>query len=427
MTSFLETIEKLSAQLLPYIIMGNILPIYMIPLIMCCPIVIKYFYDVIEKWWNKNKCTICIMDHTPSSWNTFYEVVSYILEKHNLIDTAKQQTSYRTFRSNNDVYTNWSPSQGKLKFVHKNFSVEIETQSLVENKLLRKCFYVYGNDANDIKLFKKYLTKMTMKYDLRDTRKYKLMQCDSTKYEWDSVDINVIKTFDNIFLANDNKSLIQLSIDKFFNGKEMYNRFGIPRKLGLLFYGIPGTGKSSTAYAIAKTHDMNIYVLHLKCSKSNLLKQVGLIKKNSIILFEDIDTIPIAQERTHDIVQEPNDKDKTDKVIDMVNLGDILELLDGYCYFNECIIIMTTNHIEKLDEALIRPGRIDHKIKYDFLTKQIVFDIIKYFYNIELETNVLDKINYSGITSAKLINTIILPNIDNYDYVLNYLLENNDD
>ncbi len=69
-----------------------------------------------------------------------------------------------------------------------------------------------------------------------------------------------------------------------------------------------------------------------------------------MVVFNDIDAVQIVQ-------REATDEKK-------INLSHLLEILDGYCYFKNCVVILTTNHVEKLDPAIIREGRIDMKFEF---------------------------------------------------------------
>ena len=83
------------------------------------------------------------------------------------------------------------------------------------------------------------------------------------------------------------------------------------------------------------------------------------------------------------------------KTPDKLSLGDILEVLDGYCFLQNCIIIMTTNFIDKLDCALIRSGRMDHKIQLENVSKEQITQIISYFYKKDIDIKSIRDIDIS--------------------------------
>jgi len=219
-------------------------------------------------------------------------------------------------------------------------------------------------------------------------------------------------------LNSDIKKKLVRNIEYFINNKDRYDKLGMQRKIGYLLHGKPGNGKSSIAIAIAKTYNKNIYKINLNVSQETFLSQIGSIPQGSVVLMEDVDTFKITHDRSNEnIKKEKNDDSSNPKLL----LGDILEVLDGYYYLSECIVIMTTNHIEQLDPAFIRPGRVDHKLELGNVSKEQIVQIIKYFYGRTIGSSVLEKISSVDISTSELINTIILSHLDDYDYVINYL------
>jgi len=118
-------------------------------------------------------------------------------------------------------------------------------------------------------------------------------------------------------------------------------------------------------------------------------------------------------------------KDGKTKTIDS-----LLEIFDGYNYLPGAIVIITTNHIDAIDPAIIRPGRMDHKFFFDYALPETVNDILNFFYSNDNTNNDIDYlkleeilsefpdndqriIEYNKLTTAEIINSIILPNINN--------------
>ena len=89
----------------------------------------------------------------------------------------------------------------------------------------------------------------------------------------------------------------------------------------------------------------------------------------------------------------------------------LLEVFDGYNFLSGSIIIVTTNYLEKLDLALIRPGRIDHKFYFDYPTIKEIKRIFQFFYNLDDNSEMIKTIEFKELSSSELINSIILPNL----------------
>ena len=255
---------------------------------------------------------------------------------------------------------------------------------------------------------------------------------DTEEFTYTEMRIN--KTYKNIYLPDALITNIQNDIKQFKTGEDFYKQNGIPYKRGYLFYGPPGTGKTSTVYAIARENKMNLYKLDLKMiaiTKALLKSIVGKIPRNSVILIEEIDT-QIHNDRqdtseTHstdkkDSVSTPTKKEPvikpTDSTVpeikkvkkdipirsDTLPMSMLMEVLDGYDCLHGCIIILTTNHKEYLNEALIRPGRIDIPYLFDLMGAKVIQETIKRFTGFDIPVD--PKIS---MTSSKLLNQILLP------------------
>lgn len=97
-----------------------------------------------------------------------------------------------------------------------------------------------------------------------------------------------------------------------------------------------------------------------------------------IYILEDIDCDSVSLERKKEDKGKEGEENKTS--LTTLSLSDILNCLDGILELKDVIIIMTTNHVNKLDQALIRPGRIDLNIKLDKLDVKSINETIKYHF-----------------------------------------------
>lgn len=143
---------------------------------------------------------------------------------------------------------------------------------------------------------------------------------------------------------------------------------GIPYHRGYLFQGPPGTGKTTTVYTIASHFKMNVYFMSISqnISDEDFFGLVGSVENNSILVMEDIDCI--------------FDKERNKKEDIKVSFSSMLNALDGFCSKHGSIVILTTNHPERLNDALIRKGRIDMTVDFHLCDReQIMKMFLKFF------------------------------------------------
>ncbi|KAL0243376.1 hypothetical protein GEMRC1_005937 [Eukaryota sp. GEM-RC1] len=130
----------------------------------------------------------------------------------------------------------------------------------------------------------------------------------------------------------------------------------------------------------------NVTLLNFDTLESHVKARFQL---DSFIVFEDVDCMERKIEAKED--------DKRPKKIDMSGL---LNAIDGLIEGDGRILIMTTNHPEKIDPALRRPGRIDIDLKMDYATKDDVENILKLMYELD---NVVIDFNLNDLSHAKLV------------------------
>lgn len=161
-------------------------------------------------------------------------------------------------------------------------------------------------------------------------------------------------------------------VQDFLNSGDWYHKRGIPYRRGYLLYGPPGSGKTSFIQALAGELDYNICILNLlenNLTDDRLNHLMNHIPDRLILLLEDIDAAFNKREQSED-------KGYNNGV---TFLG-LLNALDGVASAEECITFMTTNHPEKLDPALLRPGRVDYKVLVDNASRWQVQQMFMRFY-----------------------------------------------
>jgi chaperone BCS1 len=175
--------------------------------------------------------------------------------------------------------------------------------------------------------------------------------------EWRLADSKPRRALDSVVLDEGVATLLHDDIHEFFGRREWYAQMGIPWRRGYLLYGPPGTGKTSAAYALAGELRLKLCALSLTNPKLNDNVMADLLQRTpprSLILIEDIDAFFNAREKQDTRMQ--------------ISFSGLLNALDGVGAQEGRIIVLTTNHREKLDAALIRPGRIDLEIELGLAT-----------------------------------------------------------
>jgi chaperone BCS1 len=185
---------------------------------------------------------------------------------------------------------------------------------------------------------------------------------------WDFVEGYVPRLLDSVILQPGEKEHLIRDVETFQKSRQRYERLGVPYHRGYLLYGPPGTGKTSLVSALAANFGLSIYSINLAdFNDRTLLNAVNQVMRNSVLLFEDIDCMKSANARvpssscTNDGTRTGNEKENTAEK-NGVTLSGLLNVLDGFYAPTNVLFMMTTNRIEALDEALLRPGRIDYKL-----------------------------------------------------------------
>ncbi len=149
----------------------------------------------------------------------------------------------------------------------------------------------------------------------------------------------------------------------FFTAADWYAGRGIPYRRGFLFSGPPGTGKSSVVLALASHLGKPVYALNLASvtQDSALLEAFAEVPQDAILLVEDIDATQIARNR------EKKTEEGETQIGNKPTLSGLLNAIDGVAAPEGRLLVMTSNHPEHLDPALIRPGRIDLHERFELL------------------------------------------------------------
>jgi hypothetical protein len=190
-------------------------------------------------------------------------------------------------------------------------------------------------------------------------------------YGWECIYLPK-RTMGSVFLPEGVKEALLTDIDNFRNSPDDYDRVGIPWHRGYMLYGEPGNGKSSMTLALANELSMDLYTLNLSAvtNDKSLSALIGDVTNDSILLIEDIDIFTSTVSRN------------TEK--ETPTLAGLLNALDGVATPRGLITFITTNHVDSLDPALIRPGRIDYKLELTAPDDYQIRSMYRYVFDEEL-------------------------------------------
>jgi len=283
--------------------------------------------------------------------------------------------------------------------------------------------------SDSVIILKKFIDECVIQYkksmEKKDDNKLYIYEYKNSEKSENSLELNFneylmehnkdLKT--NIFFEGKDKLINYINpfiydfSDTINIGEEKYKKSGFTFKAGLLFYGSPGCGKTSTIKAIAKYTNRNPIIVNLNKIKTceelegifrkRNFKGKELSGKQLCYVLEDCDAFDDNIISSRDKSKKEDKKNETNNEIstitklleascavdiknghDSVNLSCFLNILDGIVELHGVMIIMTTNYPEKIDDALIRPGRFDFKYQFKRASKNIIKEMIAFKFDL---------------------------------------------
>ncbi|XP_024991470.1 protein HYPER-SENSITIVITY-RELATED 4-like [Cynara cardunculus var. scolymus] len=254
----------------------------------------------------------------------------------------------------------------QCKWILQTESIEVRGNRDSNSRSELRFFELSFHKKHKETILNKYLPYVVKKAkeikEENKTVKLHTVDYSGTDY-WSSVVLNHPATFETMAMDVEKKEELMEDVDMFIKRKDYYRRVGKAWKRGYLFYGPPGTGKSSLVAAMANRLKFDIYDLDLRevqCN-SDLRRLLIGTKSRSILVIEDIDCNIGLQSREFNKETANTDDDK-------ITLSGLLNFIDGLWSScgDERIIVFTTNHKDRLDPALLRPGRMDVHLQMSY-------------------------------------------------------------
>lgn len=308
----------------------------------------------------------------------------------------------------------------KRMFVFSRTRREKKGQSLwgrsEDQQLDIKCI---GRSTEPIKELLNYIKRWTLTKDNKMTAIHRpAPKEERSNYAWDRQSLRPSRPMSSVSLDQKQKANIVMDINEYLHpaSARWYAARGIPYRRGYLFYGPPGTGKTSLSFAVAGIFGLDIFCLSLMevgLTESDLNKLFAQLPRRCIVLLEDIDSAGLRRPDEPEEVVEKAEESASETSTDdgsmakvskpevlaktvlqkssggafrsLISLSGLLNAIDGVASHEGRVLIMTTNCPEKLDAALIRPGRVDLQVQFTLSTREQAGDIFRRMYSTELD------------------------------------------
>lgn len=255
-----------------------------------------------------------------------------------------------------------------------------------------------------------------------------------TSYKWSSMprqltftmnEFKTSKSFSNVYGAH--VAELKERLDLFVHHPEWYAERGIPHSLGVLLHGVPGGGKTSTIKAIARDTNRHIFNLSLRAFTTqkqllnlfyneNVTVQTaddGMVTlkiplNRRVYVIEDIDCLTdvVLDRRLVAAAASQDDAGAAASPGEGITLSFLLNLLDGVLETPGRILVITSNYPEKLDRALVRPGRIDVNIEFTYAGREFIKEMFDRFYNVSHALDTIPDVLEGIFTPAEVMESM---------------------
>ncbi|KAJ4490998.1 P-loop containing nucleoside triphosphate hydrolase protein, partial [Lentinula aciculospora] len=273
----------------------------------------------------------------------------------------------------------------------------------------------YSVVARSNTILKQLVLQAKREYEAESIHRIQIYFADSHG-GWRWTDSRHKRPMSSIVLNPGVKEMLLSDTKDFLNSEKWYADRGIPFRRGYLLHGVPGSGKSSLIHAIAGELMLDIYALSLSAAWINdatLTTLMGRVPARCIVLLEDLDAaFTRSTGRRSKKDKKKDKKEKKDKKrrrigasgingganatdamseVNTLSLSGLLNALDGVAAAEGRLLFATTNHLDHLDPALSRPGRMDVWIDFKNASRWQVEALFRNFFPCEEDSSSQDK------------------------------------
>ncbi|GAU90022.1 hypothetical protein RvY_02502 [Ramazzottius varieornatus] len=335
----------------------------------------------------------------PSSDESFQWVLQWIYARrlqnplHLSVETINQQ--WNSGGKKNNSRFEFVPSAGTHHFVHKGKWIQVSrTKSQSDNGFTLRPLetLTLRTNGRDTSVYREILEEASAYVHAKNEGKTTIYSAMNAC--WTSMATPLHKRpVESVVLDDGVAERVLRDLEHFVEHADWYVNRGIPYRRGYLLYGPPGTGKTSFIMALAGYFSLNICILNLSerwLTDDIFATLLSTAPQNSLFLLEDADAAFVSREgvTSHDVkIARPGENNKNVAFDGMSRLtfSGFLNAIDGAASSEGRILFLTTNYVDRLDPALLRPGRIDLSQHVGYATEYQLKKIFMRFYPEEPE------------------------------------------
>lgn len=198
-----------------------------------------------------------------------------------------------------------------------------------------------------------------------------LWRFDTKMHYWMRIARRLTRSLESVVIEETQMKTLMSDVEWFVKDdtRAFYAKHGIPYHRSYLFHGEPGTGKTSLIYALAGNLERNLCFIQMdkNMTDDTFRTAMSQLPQMALIVLEDVDAL-FTNHR------------EADHSWSSLSFSGFLNCLDGLGAPDDVIIFMTTNHPDRLDPAVMRPGRVDVKVSFKSPNKDMASKYFLTFY-----------------------------------------------
>jgi chaperone BCS1 len=282
--------------------------------------------------------------------NDLYTMMIWYVSSEIDQDITGVMNVFRAKPDNDIIITFDTGSNIVVDYSGKSISVSCTCDS---SKSLTDSAYITLKTTNGKKILVNFIRHVSNRYDQRkNSIAWKQKVHTISDNEWSGRLSNNKMKFENLALRSEIRLVLLTDVREYLDSEKWYEEMGMAWNRSYLLHGPPGCGKTSIIKCLSIMYGLDIYNLNLNHVKDDfhLQKLFNALPDKCMLVLEDIDCTSTTLSR---------DKKQEEEKSDHITLSTLLNLIDGVTSTHGRITVMTTNHVERVDYALVRPGRCD--------------------------------------------------------------------